>query len=501
MSRLWPRRTVVVAALAAGAGAAGRPGPSSAAQPTGRRASRAGLSLDRYDETAHVVAAGRFAKIYDPSIGENAPWYINDHTVIRATDGTWHLFGITHAEPANANDEINLAHATAPTLHGPWTKRPYALSVDRAYGETHLWAPPVIRAGSIYYMFYAGGGPDETATEINLATSTDLYHWTREPSGPLFRDGVEARDPMVLKVGAHWVMYYCATDDPAGGHHVVAYRTSTDLVHWSDRGIAYTSPDTGTGGGNTESPFVAHHNGAYHLFVGPCGSYSGGRNSYICTDIFTSDDPLLFTRAHHAGRIAAHAAEVVQDGDGTAPYAGIGGYGDSARAGSPGRVHVDRRTGSVTLSAIPLGREPIAVDWTLRFMAEAFDSHLRWHVNDQTSAPVFEAGWALDTALPTLGDDVLAERPVGDIFGYPKWVLATDGTVTLAAAYREGSAWQEYDHWTNPQVGVVALQSIQSGVGFTWSPGSYAGGTWRIGVSPTGNDSAFAERLYTAVNR
>lgn len=311
-----------------------------------------------------------------------------------------------------------------------------------------------------------------------------------------------------------------------------------------------------------------HHNGAYHLFVGPCGSYSGGRNSYICTDIFTSDHPLLFTRAHHAGRIAAHAAEVVQDGDGhwfithagwgqggvhlaplhraraerrtgvrartaayeadlrtsptcelvslrrpgepnlldtayrgTAPYAGIGGYGDSARAGSPGRVHVDRRTGSVTLSAIPLVREPIAVDWTLRFMAEAFDSRLRWHVSDQTSAPVFEAGWALDTALPTLGDDVLAERPVGDIFGFPKWVLATDGTVTLAAAYREGSAWQEYDHWTNPQVGVVALQSIQSGVGFTWSPGSYAGGTWRIGVSPTGNDSAFAERLYTAVNR
>lgn len=129
MSRLWPRRTVVVAALEAGAGAAGRPGSSSAAQPTGRRASRAGLSLDRYDETAHVVA-------------------------------------------------------------------------------------------------------------------------------------------------------------PVG----------------SRRSMTPASART--------------HRGDYHLFVGPCGSYSGGRNSYICTDIFTSDDPLLFTRAHHAGRLAAHAGEVVQDGDG-----------------------------------------------------------------------------------------------------------------------------------------------------------------------------------------
>jgi beta-fructofuranosidase len=31
---------------------------------------------------------------------------------------------------------------------------------------------------------------------------------------------------MVKRVGEQWVMYYTATDDPAGGHHVVAYRTS-----------------------------------------------------------------------------------------------------------------------------------------------------------------------------------------------------------------------------------------------------------------------------------
>ncbi|MGH3505135.1 MAG: family 43 glycosylhydrolase, partial [Nocardioidaceae bacterium] len=262
-----------------------------------------------YRQTSQVVAAGEFAKIYDPSVGEDEPWYINDHTFVRAHDGTWHMFGSTHAEPADPQDEDHFAHATAPSLHGPWTKRRYALDVDPEYGETHLWAPYVLAHDGVYYMFYAGGGPDHTQSEINLATSTDLYHWKRHSGGPLFRDGFEARDPMVLKVGDHWVMYYCATDDPAGGHHVVAYRVSDDLVQWGARHIAYTSPDTGTGAGDTESPFVVHRHGRYYLFVGPCGAYAGGSRSYTCTDVFESKDPLHFDKSHHVGRIDAHAPE------------------------------------------------------------------------------------------------------------------------------------------------------------------------------------------------
>lgn len=275
------------------------------------------VSVGRFDTVRSVVAAGTFRRIYDPSVGESSQWYINDHTIIRGPDGTWHLFGITHPEPADPNNETNFAHATAPTLHGPWTKQPYALSVDPSYGETHLWAPYVLHANGRYYMFYAGGGTDPTRSEINVATSPDLWHWTRWPGGPLFHDGFEARDPMVVRVGHEWVLYYCATDEPTGGHHVVAYRTSTDLIHWSARAIAYTSPDTGTGGGNTESPFVQQHGTTYYLFIGPCGAYAGGTNSYTCTDVFASRDPFHFGAGDQVGRIAAHAAEVVQDDDGS----------------------------------------------------------------------------------------------------------------------------------------------------------------------------------------
>ena len=65
-----------------------------------------------------VLRVGAFTRIYDPSIGEKRPWYINDHTFIRAVEGRWHLFGITHEEPANAQQEKFFAHATAPAVAG-----------------------------------------------------------------------------------------------------------------------------------------------------------------------------------------------------------------------------------------------------------------------------------------------------------------------------------------------------------------------------------------------
>ncbi|MFC9897014.1 family 43 glycosylhydrolase [Nocardia sp. NPDC127579] len=258
--------------------------------------------------TRAVVRAGTFTKIYDPTVGEQRPWYINDHTIVRADDGRWHLFGITHAEPADPFHEIEFAHAVAPDLHGPWTKRAPALRADPGAGETHLWAPHVIRHDGRYFMFYAGGGPDRTRAALALATSPDLFRWTRAPHGPLFRDGYDARDPMVLRLGEKWVMYYCATSAPHGGHHVVCYRLSTDLLHWGERHIAYSDPSTGSEAGNTESPFVVRHDGSWYLFIGP-------RPDYVGTDVFRSDSPFRFHIGDKIGHIRAHAAELVHDDD------------------------------------------------------------------------------------------------------------------------------------------------------------------------------------------
>lgn len=258
------------------------------------------------------VSCGEFVRIYDPSIGENEPWYINDHCFIYGSDSMWHLFGITHAEPANPLDERNFAHARSKSLlSAPWEKLPYALSYkpEAPWNETHLWAPYVIEQKGIYYMFYCAGDPDSTRYKIHLATSSDLFNWTRHPANPMVVDGFDARDPFILRVGDQWVMYYTANVLPTGGNHIVAYQTSNDLIKWGNRGIAYVDPAFGTYGGPTESPFVVKRGKRYYLFIGPRGGYDE-------TDVFVSEDPFHWSVENKCGHLPSHAAEVIQDLDG-----------------------------------------------------------------------------------------------------------------------------------------------------------------------------------------
>jgi hypothetical protein len=256
------------------------------------------------------VTAGEFKKIYDPSVGENEPWYINDHCFIYG-EGEWHLFGITREEPAKPLEEIHFAHATAKTLtQNPWKKLPFAMSaVFDPWREVHLWAPHVVHHNGLYYMFYCAGDPDHTKYKIHLATSKDLKEWTRHPANPMVVDGFDARDPMVLRVGNEWVMYYTANERPEGGKHLVAYRASKDLVHWGDRKVAFTDPSSGTYGGPTESPFVVRRGPYYYLFIGPREGYDG-------TDVFRSKDPFHWDLDDKAGHFPSHAAEVIRDKDG-----------------------------------------------------------------------------------------------------------------------------------------------------------------------------------------
>lgn len=258
-----------------------------------------------------IVSAGSFKKFYDPSIGEQETWYINDHCLIRGDDGQWHMFGITHAEPAAPLDERNFAHATSNELTAsPWTKQPFALITDESWGERHLWAPHVIKHEDLYYMFYCAGADDNTRYRIHLATSSDLWHWERHASNPLIEDGYDARDPMVLRVGDQWVMYYTATDQPIGGYHIVACRTSTDLLNWGERRIVFQDAESGTFGGGTESPFVVRRGEYYYLFIGPRGDYN---LHYDRTEVFRSTDPFAWRQEDVVGEIASHAAEVVRD--------------------------------------------------------------------------------------------------------------------------------------------------------------------------------------------
>jgi len=158
-------------------------------------------------------------------------------------------------------------------------------------------------------MYYCAGHPDHQKYQINLATSKDLYTWERYKENPIIMDGFDARDPFLFQdeLNKRWVLYYTATSKPEGGHHIVAAKISTDLLHWSkDRYTVFKDIEKGTWGGNTESPQVIKRGGWYYLFIGP------GPN-YKTTKVFRSKDMFNWDLEDQVATLESHAAELVVD--------------------------------------------------------------------------------------------------------------------------------------------------------------------------------------------
>lgn len=284
------------------------------------------------------ITPGRKRRLLDASPGPDDPWYINDHTLVRADDGTWHLFGIWHPEPADPAHERLFLHASTPRLpDGEWTIHDPVMHARVDEGEMFVWAPHVIRHDGRYWMFFCSGSEDHARFRIDLATSEDLFTWDYHPSGPLFEDGFDARDPMVIRDEGRgrWLLYYTRTETPEGGHHEVAVRTSTDLVTWSAPSVAYRSAQIGTVGGPTESPFVVHAGDQWMLFVCESGVYD-------CTLAYASTDPMRFTDdGAVAVELDEHCAEIVQDESTGRTWITGGGWGRGGLTIRPLEIQVD----------------------------------------------------------------------------------------------------------------------------------------------------------------
>jgi hypothetical protein len=53
------------------------------------------MSAEALRSERDEIVVGEYRLVYDPSVGEAAPWYMNDHTFVRAREGEWHLIGIS----------------------------------------------------------------------------------------------------------------------------------------------------------------------------------------------------------------------------------------------------------------------------------------------------------------------------------------------------------------------------------------------------------------------
>ncbi len=251
-----------------------------------------------------------FMEIYDPADGEREPWCLNDHCFVKGPDGLWHVFGITHLKPYNhaLDPGTRLAHATAGSLaQRGWRKEPFALGADPSRFDEHLlWAPHVVERDGTFHMFVCVGAASGNLFAIRRYESDDLWSWRRTQGPPAVVDGVEARDPMVLRDGDGWILYSTATERPDGGRFVVAAATSDDLVNWSSRRIVFTHPRAGAYGGPTESPFVVRRGPAYYLFI----------TDDEVVHVYASQDPFGWSVEDHVFAYRGRACEVVRDEEG-----------------------------------------------------------------------------------------------------------------------------------------------------------------------------------------
>ena len=270
---------------------------------------------------------GAFKEVHNPAWGvTDDPWCINDHTVIfDKKTHRWHVIGITHSRKMDYMKDpgLNLLHISADTLfQRPWQVHPHVLTAMPAYKESLLWAPHCLFHKGNYYLFASAGGQEgahrHEAYQINLYLSSDLFHWERFDGNPLFTDGFDARDPMVLKNDREWIIYYTANTTPEGGNHIIAARTSKDLIHWGDRKTVFVHSRQGTFGGPTESPFVVKHGNWFYFFL--C---DGGH-----TDVYRTRDPFYFTMDDLVAEIdQCRAAEIILDDQGNYYITSAGWFG------------------------------------------------------------------------------------------------------------------------------------------------------------------------------
>ena len=176
-----------------------------------------------------------------------------------ADDGrSFHLYFLKAphhiGDPDDRHWNASIGHATSPDL-ADWTVLSDAVtpSDGPAFDGIATWTGSVVRGqDGTWFMFYTGVGSREGVgrQRIGLATSADLYHWSKHPGSPVLESDPrwyaqllgalssdEAwRDPWVFADpdgdGWHMLPTARACDGPADQRGVIGHARSRDLIHW-----------------------------------------------------------------------------------------------------------------------------------------------------------------------------------------------------------------------------------------------------------------------------
>jgi hypothetical protein len=230
-----------------------------------------------------VLAPALHATIYTPGY----PIRPKEFDIIRE-GATFHIFYIRDRlfVPYDSTT-VEFGHATSQDLI-TWEEQDPVLHVRAGeWDNTHVWAPSIVKQGGLYYLFYAGvtyvPGQYAWTQRIGVATSPDLWHWTRldhpvwsceqapwtycDPQTAL---GGEFRDPCVIPDPGHageWLMYFAARTARAHDQMAIGVaHSSGDLLTWSDAGTLWSTATNHTGSELVESAELFQHNGLWYAF-------------------------------------------------------------------------------------------------------------------------------------------------------------------------------------------------------------------------------------------
>ena len=238
---------------------------------------------------------------------------MNDHCVVRAPDGRWHVFGITKPTPdVDPQQERWFCHGSGASLAAGGFEEHNRVCDFGA----RAWAPTVAFDGQRWIMLY---GPDLLRAAVcddatrPLARDAVLAHRRADPGGAARRHALPPRRRVVaaLRTGKH------------GRAGAVSVCVSENLIDWRFVRFALRTTQGAPSNppwGATESPFVFRHGNDYWLSITYTTSF-GGPAGYHNTLLFRSTNPFDFgtytgdDANEVAAKLHAHAPEYLRDPD------------------------------------------------------------------------------------------------------------------------------------------------------------------------------------------
>ena len=218
---------------------------------------------------------------------------LKDHSIF-LYDGNYYLISIyVPLETDNPFAQDRFVYARSTDLCN-WERLDDVLStrIPGSWDEKAIWAPYVYEENGIYYLFYTGVNNNKTQ-RILLATSSDPSNplswqkkegWEFHPNHDdmvwLEDDWADCRDPMVIKKGNTYYLYYTGKDETGGIGGIIGYATTTAILDvWKDHGRVVIPDDRAF----LESPFLLYNEELYYLFynLAGVGEYYRSSESYL----------------------------------------------------------------------------------------------------------------------------------------------------------------------------------------------------------------------------